>query len=155
MICFGEALPLQGYEGHWSHLIFGSYNQSTTISANSFPRHTFENVQISGSITLESIEPGFLQGSENSLKQLNIIGNYELKNFEFTELQKFTDLQVFEFSWTGLEMLPPDTIWPDSLREIRIEGNQYFQSIEPHSFLRSGPVVVLSGVSRVGNTSSP
>ena len=31
-------------------------------------------------------------------------------------------------------MLPSDTIWPDSLREIRMVGNQYLQSIEPHTF---------------------
>merc|ERR1711953_247314 len=99
-----------------------------------FPGNTFENVQISGSLTLESIESGFLHGSENVLKQLTIIGNYELKNFDFADLQNFPTLQSLEFSWTGLELLPSGTIWPDSLREIRMEGNQYLQSIESHTF---------------------
>ena len=85
-------------------------------------------MQISGSLTLESIESGFLHGSENVLKQLTIIGNYELKNFDFADLQNFPNLQSLEFSWTGLELLPSGTIWPDSLREIRMEGNQYLQS---------------------------
>ena len=79
LICFGEPLPLQGYDGHWSSLVFGSFNESSVISKNSFPGNTFENVQISGSLTLESIESGFLQRSENVLKQLTIIGNYELR----------------------------------------------------------------------------
>ena len=134
MICYGEPLPLQGYDGHWSTLIFGNFNESSVISKNSFPGNTFENVQISGSLTLESIESGFLHGSENVLKQLTIIGNYELKNFDFADLQNFPNLQSLEFSWTGLELLPSGTIWPDSLREIRMEGNQYLQSIESHTF---------------------
>ena len=79
LICLGEPLPLQGYDGHWSSLVFGSFNESSVISKNSFPGNTFENVQISGSLTLESIESGFLQRSENVLKQLTIIGNYELR----------------------------------------------------------------------------
>ena len=100
LICLGEPLPLQGYDGHWSSLVFGIYNESSVISKNSFPGNTFENVQISGSLTLESIESGFLQRSENVLKQLTIIGNYELRcQLSNTFLKLFFKSDVIFFSF--------------------------------------------------------
>ena len=139
MVCENiQELPLLGYEGFYEGgVIIDGYENGhnfTTIPANSFPGIRTNRFQITSNANLTTIEPGFLNGVEDMIEILFIAGDYELKNFPFEDMAKFTKLQEFAMISTGIESFPENTPWPNTLYKMEYMGNFDLRTIEPFAF---------------------
>ena len=135
MVCENiEELPLLGYDGFYSGGVIIDSNDFTTIPADSFPGIRTNRFQITSNDNLTTIEPGFLNGIEDMIEKLFIAGDYELKNFPFDDIAKFTKLQEFGMVSTGIESLPSNTPWPNTLHKMELMGNFELYLIEPYAF---------------------
>ena len=125
---------MSGYDGFYDGGVIIDSNDFTTIPTDSFPGIRTNRFQITSNVNLTTIEPGFLNGIEDMIEILFIAGDYELKNFPFEDMAKFTKLQEFSIRSTGLESIPSNTTWPDTLYKTEYMGNLKLHSIEPYAF---------------------
>ena len=65
---------------------------------------------------------------------LFIAGDYELKNFPFEDMAKFTKLQEFAMISTGIESFPSNTPWPNTLYKMEYMDSSKLHTIEPFAF---------------------
>ena len=119
MVCENiQELPLSGYDGFYDGGVIIDSNDFTTIPTDSFPGIRTNRFQITSNVNLTTIEPGFLNGIEDMIEILFIAGDYELKNFPFEDMAKFTKLQEFAMISTGIESFPSNTPWPNTLYKM-------------------------------------
>ena len=134
MVCENiQELPLSGYDGFYSSVIIDG-NDFTTIPTDSFPGIRTNRFQITSNVNLTTIEAGFLNGIEDMIEILFIAGDYELKNFPFEDMAKFTKLQEFAMISTGIESFPSNTPWPNTLYKMEFMDSSKLHTIEPFAF---------------------